>query len=142
MKIETRIVYIAHDGKEFETKEQCEQHEREQTIPGLRTIIDREDSARMIAVNRKNHLKRSTLPFLEKRVKEYSIEIDKALKNGAYKLTPQEIVNIRALMNKLYETKATQAARVNELSVCRLEIRKRHETILKIQNKIKELEEK
>lgn len=142
MKVKTKVIYVAHDGKEFETEEMCKVYEANNTIPGLRNIINNEELHRKNSVSRKNHLKNSTLPRLEKDVKNYSNEIDKAILKGAYKLKPKEIVRIRMLMNKLEEAKSSQAAYIRALQSCREDIRNRRKTILKIQNKINELEGK
>lgn len=142
MKVKTKVIYVAHDGKEFETEEMCKVYEANNTIPGLRNVINNEELHRRNSVSRKNHLKNCKLPQLEKDIKLYSSEIDKALLKGAYKLKPKEITRIRNLMNKLEEAKSSQAAHIRALQSCREDIRNRRKTILKIQNKINELEGK
>lgn len=142
MKAMTKIVYVAHDGKEFETEEMCKVYEANNTIPGLRNVIANEELARKNSVSRKNHLKNCKLPSLEKDIKYYSNEIDKALLKGAYKLKLKELIHIRMMMIKLEDAKNSQAANIRALQSCREDIRKRRETILKIQNKINELEGK
>lgn len=142
MKVKTKVIYVAHDGKEFETEEMCKVYEANNTIPGLRNVINNEELHRRNSVSRKNYLKNCKLPQLEKDIKLYSSEIDKALLKGAYKLKPKEIIRIRNLMNKLEEAKSSQAAHIRALQSCREDIRNRRKTILKIQNKINELEGK
>lgn len=142
MKVKTKVIYVAHDGKEFETEEMCKVYEANNTIPGLRNVINNEELHRRNSVSRKNYLKNCKLPQLEKDIKLYSSEIDKALLKGAYKLKPKEIIRIRNLMNKLEEAKSSQAAHIRALQLCREDIRNRRKTILKIQNKINELEGK
>ncbi len=69
MKIRTKTIYVARDGKEFETEEMCKEYEANNTIPGLLKVIDDEELGRRNAVSRKNYLKNKKLPQLEKDIK-------------------------------------------------------------------------
>ena len=102
MKIEMKTVYIAEDGKEFDTLEECQEYESESCILSLESRIADLETLRDCDISLKNRYKANKygkLAKTEATLLEYYKSIRKMMKVPIEKMSLQEVERLGKSIN-------------------------------------------
>lgn len=142
MKIETKKIFIADDGKEFDTLEKCQEYESINIISALEYKIAELISKREIALSLKNRYKANKYGKLAQTERALLIEykcIKKMIKVPVNKMPLQDVETLQrsfASVSRLRLQRQQQTDFYNEL---RYKIKERGEQIKNLYEKLVKL---
>lgn len=127
MRTETKTVYIAEDGKEFDTLEKCQKYESESCISALERRIADLETLRNCDLSLKNRYKANKygkLAKTEATLLEYYKSVRKMMKVPFEKMSLQEVEHL--------------GTSINTVRLCLLQRKQQKEILEDLRHSIKE----
>ena len=142
MKIEMKTVYIAEDGKEFDTFEKCQEYESESYILSLESRIADLETLRDCDLSLKNRYKANKygkLAKTEATLLEYYKSIRKMMKVPIEKMSLQEVERLGKSINTVILCLLQRKQQKDVLEDLRHSIKEKGELIEELYEKLVKL---